>query len=402
MGNDIHSLLLDELNSEDIKQNKVPALKSNLIYKKLKSSSIIYESKWNLKLSQFNKEKKKFSFLEPEIIDEKEINQNKENINESLMNYDKINYSSKIGEEIKTLAINSKIENYGKRNLSIDKNYKKLLRFKKLFEKNKEKENRLKLYIQKNNELLLSEEEFEETYQKIKKLVIKNKTPVESPIAITLGGQPGAGKSNIYDIARKRFSNNIVEIDCDAFRIFHPYYKQIKNIFGKEDAFKTNPFVFKIVDLLIGELSDEKYNLIIESSLNSPNSALENGKTLPPKGYQVELQIMATPKDVSWQGTIDRYNKDLNKDGNSRAVSKEFHDKVVENICQSLYIVKNSRLMSNILIFDRNKNCLYDMKKDKNIDPCLLLFAIINGYLSKNNGLALIMAFLRNKTERKF
>ena len=400
MGNDIHSLL-NKLDCEGIKHNKVPALNPKMIYKKLKSSSIIYENKLNLKLEQFNKEKK-FSFLESDIIDKKENNHYKENINSNLINYDTINYSSKICGEIKPFAINPKIENYRKRNLSIDKNYKKLLRFKKLFEKNKEKENKLKMYIQKNNELLLSEEEFEQTYQKIKKLVIENKTPVESPIAITLGGQPGAGKSNIYDIARKRFSNNIVEIDCDAFRIFHPYYRQIKNIFGKEDAFKTNPFVFKIVDLLIEELSNEKYNLIIESSLNSPNSALENGKTLPPKGYQVELHIMATPKDISWQGTIDRYNKDSNKDGNSRAVSKEFHDKVVENICQSLYIVKNSGLMSNILIFDRNKKCLYDMKKDKNTDPCLLLFAIINGYLSKNNELALIMAILRKRSERMF
>jgi len=401
MGNDIHSLLLNGLDSEKIEPNKVPALNSKMIYKKLKSSSIIYENKLNLKLKQFNKEKK-ISLLDPEIIDEKENNQNKENINSNLKNYESINYSRKISEEIKPFDTNFKIEIYRRRNLSIDKNYKKLLRFKKLFEKNKEKENRLKIYVQKKNELLLSEEEFKRTYQIIKKLVIKNKTPVESPIAITLGGQPGAGKSNIYDIARKRFSYNIVEIDCDSFRIFHPYYKQIKKIFGKEDAFKTNPFVFKIVDLLIEEISNEKYNLIIESSLNSPNSALENGKTLPPKGYQVELHIMATPKDVSWQGTIDRYNKDLNKDGNSRAVSKEFHDKVVENICQSLYIVKNSGLMSNILIFDRNKNCLYDMKKDKNIDPCFLLFAIINGYLSKNNGIALILAFLHNKSERKF
>ena len=400
MGNDIHSILLNELNSEEIKQNQVPSLNSKLIYKKLKSSSIIYENKLNLKLEQFNNDKE-FSFIEPEIIDEKEKSQNKENINSNLI-YDATSYTSKIGEEIKPFTINSKIENNRKRNLSIKKNYKKLLKFKKLIEKNKEKEYRLKMYIQKNNELLLSEEEFEQTYQKIKKLVIKNKTPVESPIAITLGGQPGAGKSNIYDIAKKRFSNNIVEIDCDAFRIFHPYYKQIKNIFGKEDAFKTNPFVFKVVDLLIEELSNEKYNLIIESSLNSPNSALENGKNLPPKGYQVELHIMATSKNDSWQGTIDRYNKDLNKDGNSRAVSKEFHDKVVDNICQSLYIVKNNGLMSNILIFDRNKNCLYDMKKDKTIDPCLLLFAIINGYLSKNNGLALIMAILHNRTERKF
>ena len=394
MGNDIHSILLNELDSENIEHNKVPALNSKIVYRKLKSSSIIYENKLNLKIKHLNKEKT-FSLLDSEIIDEKENNQNKENINSNLINYESI-------KEIKPFAIDSKIENYRKRNLSIKKNYKKLLRFKKLFEKNKEKENRLKMYIQKNNELLLSEEEFEQTYQKIKKLVIKNKFPVESPIAITLGGQPGAGKSNIYDIARKRFSNNIVEIDCDAFRIFHPYYKQIKNIFGKEDAFKTNPFVFKIVDLLIEELSNEKYNLIIESSLNSPNSALENGKTLPPKGYQVELHIMATPKAVSWQGTIDRYNKDLNKDGNSRAVSKEFHDKVVENICQSLYIVKNSGLMSNIFIFDRNKNCLYDMEKDKNIDPCLLLFAIINGYLSKNNELALIMAIIHKRQERKF
>ena len=400
MGNDIHSILLNELNSEEIKQNQVPSLNSKLIYKKLKSSSIIYENKLNLKLEQFNNDKE-FSFIEPEIIDEKEKSQNKENINSNLI-YDATSYTSKIGEEIKPFTINSKIGNSRKRNLSIKKNYKKLLKFKKLIEKNKEKEYRLKMYIQKNNELLLSEEEFEQTYQKIKKLVIKNKTPVESPIAITLGGQPGAGKSNIYDIAKKRFSNNIVEIDCDAFRIFHPYYKQIKNIFGKEDAFKTNPFVFKVVDLLIEELSNQKYNLIIESSLNSPNSALENGKNLPPKGYQVELHIMATSKNDSWQGTIDRYNKDLNKDGNSRAVSKEFHDKVVDNICQSLYIVKNSGLMSNILIFDRNKNCLYDMKKDENIDPCLLLFAIINGYLSKNNGLALIMAILHNRTERKF
>ena len=394
MGNDIHRILLNELDSQNIEHNKVPALNSKMVYRKLKCSSIIYENKLNLKIKHLNKEKT-FSLLDSEIIDEKENNQNKENINSNLINYESI-------KEIKPFEIDSKIENYRKRNLSIKKNYKKLLRFKKLFEKNKEKENRLKMYIQKNNELLLSEEEFEQTYQKIKKLVIKNKSPVESPIAITLGGQPGAGKSNIYDIARKRFSNNIVEIDCDAFRIFHPYYKQIKNIFGKEDAFKTNPFVFKIVDLLIEELSNEKYNLIIESSLNSPNSALENGKTLPPKGYQVELHIMATPKAVSWQGTIDRYNKDLNKDGNSRAVSKEFHDKVVENICQSLYIVKNSGLMSNIFIFDRNKNCLYDMEKDKNIDPCLLLFAIINGYLSKNNELALIMAIIHKRQERKF
>ena len=174
-----------------------------------------------------------------------------------------------------------------------------------------------------NNELLLSETQFKNVYQLIKQKVIKNKYPVISPIAITLGGQPGAGKSNIYKIAKKRFSHNIVELNCDLWRVYHPYYKEIRKIFGKDDAAKTNPFVFKVVDLLIEELSNKKYNLIIESSLNTPYSALENGTKLPPKGYKVELQIMATHKQISWQGTIDRYNNEIKKGGNPRSVSKK-------------------------------------------------------------------------------
>ena len=243
---------------------------------------------------------------------------------------------------------------------------------------NNEKLNILKNYIEKNNELLLSEEQFLKAYILINEKVIKYKIPVNSPVAITLGGQPGAGKSNLYEIARKRFSNNIVELDLDSFRVFHPYYWQIKKIYVKNDVIKTNPFVFKIVDMLIDELSNKKYNLIIESSLNSPYSSLYNGKNLPPKGYKVELHIMATPKKISWQGTIDRYNKDVKNRRSSRAVSKEFHDMVVSNICHSLEIVKKSELMSNILIYNRNKNCLYNMKKDVKTNPCNLLYSIIN------------------------
>ena len=143
---------------------------------------------------------------------------------------------------------------------------------------------KLQEYIQNQNELLMSEEEFSIAYQKIKKDITNSKMSVSSPVAIVLGGQPGAGKSNIYQIARKRFSNNLVELDCDAFRVYHPYYEQIKLMFGKEDGTKTNPFIFKAVDMLVEELSDLKYNLIIESSLKRPNTAINNGKILPPKG----------------------------------------------------------------------------------------------------------------------
>ena len=370
-----------QLQFESEVQTKMAELNRNYIFKRLKSSSFIYDKYLNFN-QLLNYEKTLKTYLKKQFKSTKEIMNIRSMSKINISNIIKISKKTKIERNIFSAAI--KGENNKKRYFSEEKNLKRFLKYKKIFEENKEKENRLNIYIQKNNELLLSEEEFNQAYQEIKQMVTKNKKPVKFPVCITLGGQPGAGKSNIYKVAKKRFSNNIVELDCDAFRVFHPYYEQIKNKFGKEDAFKTNPFVFKAVDLLIEELSEEKYNLIIESSLNSPNSALQNGKTLPPKGYKVELHIMATPKDVSWQGTIDRYNRELKNGGSPRAVSKEFHDNVVKNIVHSLDVVKESGLMSNILIFDRNKKCLYDMKKDKNTDPCLLLFAIINGYLSKN------------------
>ena len=77
---------------------------------------------------------------------------------------------------------------------------------------------------------------------------------------------------------------------------------------------------------------------------------------------------------------IDRYKNDIKNGKSSRSVSKEFHDRVVSNICNSLEIVQKSGLMSNILIYNRNKNCLYDMKKNPKTKPCILLNSIINGF----------------------
>ena len=391
MGNGLQNLFLYEiliLNTMYKEYNF--NLNNKYSFIKLKSSPIIFqESTSKLNLQLINAEK----ILKTNSIKIKQNSQKNNyipNINKIINNYyclnhKKNNHSFCIEKDIQ------KEKNKNNRYHSVEKNQRKSFKFKNSFIENIVKISKLKYYIENKNELLLSEEEFKQVYLKLKETVTKDKHPVKFPIAIILGGQPGSGKSNLYSIARQRFSNNIVELDCDAFRIFHPYYHQIKKFFEKDDAIKTNPFIFKVVDLLIEELSTEKYNLIIESSLNSPNSALNIGRNLPPKGYKVELQIMATSKYISWQGTIDRYNEEVKKGGSPRAVSKEFHDEVVENICNSLDVVKKSGLMSNIIIYDRNKACLYNMKKDKNINPCLLLYCIINDFLEKYEKIFMIL-----------
>lgn len=227
-----------------------------------------------------------------------------------------------------------------------------------------------------NRNTIFSPEELKE-YEHIKEKVTSNKYSVENPTAIVLGGQPGAGKSNIYKIARNRFENNIVELDIDKFRQFHPNAEELAKVpetYGE----KTNPFVSAVVDCLVEELGKEKYNMIIESPMKSSRTASWIYDTLKPNGYTVEAHVMATPKEVSWQGIIDRYNAELADGVLARIVPKEFHDFVVENITQSLSEVYKSGKMSNIFVFNRAGDILYDMQKTPNINPSSILDNVIN------------------------
>lgn len=256
MGNEFQSLSLYQIHFEN-KDHLNLLLNKKIFFQKLKSSFISfpyskYKSSLHLKLYKFEEINSKTTFNEINQIESKNDNKKEKDVEFQKTNLPFIIYNKKNNHSKK------ETQKEKRNNCSVPKNRRKLLNFRAKFEENIEKEKNLKKYFEKNNELLLSEEEFKQSYKILKENILKNKYPVVHPIAITLGGQPGAGKSNLYEIARKRFSNNIVELDCDAFRVFHPYYNQIKKIFGKEDAIKTNPFVFKAVDLLIEELSDEK------------------------------------------------------------------------------------------------------------------------------------------------
>ena len=214
-------------------------------------------------------------------------------------------------------------------------------------------------------------------YEMIKHRVTRGISGAKNPVTIVLGGQPGAGKSGIYNLARERFNGNIVELDCDKFREFHPDAKELaKNpdTYGE----KTNPFVSAVVDCMAEELSELGYNMIIESPMKSTNTAFWLHEMLTPKGYAVEAHVMATPKEVSWSGVISRYEEQLANGELARIVPKEFHDYVTDHITDALSEIYKSGKMSNIIVMDRAKTIMYDMSKEPNRNPSEQLDKIIN------------------------
>ena len=214
--------------------------------------------------------------------------------------------------------------------------------------------------------------EQEQAYQDIKTLITIGKTGVNNPVAIVLGGQPGAGKKNIYAYANERFDGNIVAIDCDDFRVFHPQ----SEIFADDPdtyGINTNPFVFSAVDRLIEELSPHSFNMIIESTMKNTDASFQDYELLTPRGYTIEACIMATPRDVSWQSTIDRYEEMKRRGEQARKVPQNVHDEAVEGIADAADEIYRSHKMANMQIFNRNGIILYDMKETPRISPKAIL-----------------------------
>lgn len=245
----------------------------------------------------------------------------------------------------------------------------------------------------KDKEIFESDPRLEKAYQRIKTKVLRGKTSVDNPVSVVLGGLPGSGKGNIYKFYKQKpsISENIVELDCDKFRKYHP---DAFSFSAEEYANKTNDFVFAAVDRLIDEITPEKYNFIVESSMRTPEAAFTNANNLKPIGYKVEVAVMATDKDTAWQGTIDRFNEAAEEYERNiaaglkyleppRPVDEDFFNRVVDGIEDSLtkiYTATDENGVSqtpvdDIIIYTRQGEILYHKEETPELNPVPILSA---------------------------
>ena len=213
---------------------------------------------------------------------------------------------------------------------------------------------------------------FAKAFERLYKTYASEAYPVNDPRAVLLGGQSGSGKTTIHRI-EKEHDPNVVIINGDEFRADHPQFKRICTETGDDFVMYTQSFANAMSNALIERLSDEGYNLVIEGTLRTTDVPLASYDLLSDKGYSVELAVMATPVELSWQGTIDRYNQMLAAGIPARATTRENHDNIVNHIVSNLHELYNMRIFDNIVMYDRTKRCLYDMKKTPNVDPSKIL-----------------------------
>lgn len=233
---------------------------------------------------------------------------------------------------------------------------------------------------------------------KIFKELIKDCNTTNNPRCIFVGGQPGSGKSTKIDSIKYLFSDNIIIINMDLYRKYHPKYQWIVDTInrkwqGKESDDNDSPgndladfthfFAGEVSDKLIELASEvingEAYNIAIEWGMRNSRAPLLTLEALHNKGYYNEVIFIAVHKDKSFEAC--NYRDISTKNDLTRRVSSSFHELYINelpNSAKTIYEEGTSKgIINSFKLIDRNNNILWDNKSNED------LYEVYYNYLNK-------------------
>ena len=194
--------------------------------------------------------------------------------------------------------------------------------------------------------------EFAEAEQRILKyLAPPTLTVNDFPQCYFIVGQPGAGKSTLANIFTGYLGGDVVFISGDDYRKYHPHYMELQKEYGDAAVLRTQKFAGAMTEALIGDLSDKKYNLIIEGTLRTVEVPVNTKKLLERKGYESTLAAILVRPEISYLSTIKRYAMMKEFGTVPRQTPKEHHDLVVSSIIKNLDTIFTNRFFDNIQIY---------------------------------------------------
>ncbi|MBK7883415.1 MAG: zeta toxin family protein [Chitinophagaceae bacterium] len=214
---------------------------------------------------------------------------------------------------------------------------------------------------------------------------LKYYTPATDPIAIIIGGQPGAGKTQIIQQAKKDFNNNIVECNADGYRDFHPFAKHIK-------AYHENLYPDLTTDLAQGlnirlrrECQAQKLNFALEITLRDGAAVNATIAAVKKEGFTVNLNVLAVNEHWSKLGTYERLEAQRVITGYGRIVPDDAHDTRYKALPNALKDITEKKLYDNIHIYGRTL-----LTKEDKILQQVVLKAVnptnpVDAYLKERN-----------------
>ena len=183
------------------------------------------------------------------------------------------------------------------------------------------------------------------------------KTPRQTPLAVVVGGQSGAGKT----VLMHKFSTQTdgVQVDNDAMRELHP---QIEKIRREEPAYKkecTDQLSLSSTPFIISKLSGdnptgEKFNQTIHQTMKNTTIAKMAIPELKSKGYVVGVAVLAVSYAESKQSQIERTHAQYQSFGTCRHVAPSDHMDAINGLPPTIGFIEDNNIADFIFVYTRN------------------------------------------------
>lgn len=194
--------------------------------------------------------------------------------------------------------------------------------------------------------------EFQQIWQRLTEK--GNIKPCVNPQGFVLGGQPGAGKSNLLKQIENRLNGNVLIINADEFRRYHPQFDEIQAQYGDDAPKHTAEFSGKMAERVLNKALTEHYNIAIEGTFRTAETPLNTLDLMKSHGYKTAVHVQTCPKSLSWQSTIKRYDAMIKAGMTPRAVDKAHHDLVCDRLPENADTVYQSGKADEFQVYSRN------------------------------------------------
>ena len=191
--------------------------------------------------------------------------------------------------------------------------------------------------------------------------------PSEHPVLISVGGQPGAGKTLSGKAAESMYpQEKFVAIDGDVLRQTHPNYEQlVKNPDPKVMPAETADISGWMVRRSLSYAAENGYSVRVEGTFRKPETTLGTIHDFHDHGFETHVVAVGVTAAVSWQGCVSRYVDALDMGKPARWAPKSAHDAGFAGTPLTVGATEADPAVSRLSVISRTGEITYDNTRDE-------------------------------------
>lgn len=196
----------------------------------------------------------------------------------------------------------------------------------------------------------LTNEEHDEIQQAILRIWFDDKFPVENPKAIIDIAPPASGKTGLNGFGKDQFfDNNVVIINSDEFKPFHPKVDEIARLYPQYFTKITDQESNTWTSTLFDEALKNGYNVIFEGTGRNAR-ILETIKNKMQK-YHVTVRGMAVNELNCLISILERYEFQVKAKGWGRLVTLDHFYETYNAMPQTIDEIEKSKVVDSVEVY---------------------------------------------------